>query len=629
MNQRHQPVPGNGATMALLANTFKDTMCEMMVQMSQENRAVLAEMLKALKPEETRSIRISDVYFPSFDPDKGTDVREWVDLITRTQAEYNLKDHEVRLKAAGVLKGRAQSWADDCLLRTTTWSEMREDMLQTFEPESRYFSDVLKFRRYSINDADSIPEYISNVWKMFKKIVKPNPTEQDAVEFVIGSIKEDDLRTELLNAKCLSVPELIAIAKTMRKRKLPSTHDRFQNKKVKSDDSRSDQSITCFVCGKQGHRARWCNQNAIARTRTEQHHQSIPSTSDANKNREKRSKECTYCSIPGHTYETCFKRLNAEKNINFCQVQNNDMKNGVVVEIGNKHFQAMFDSGADCSLVRESTALSLPGSRTNKTTYLKGIGPVPAISFSQVTSVCYINDMHLELDFHIVLDHELPADILIGRDILKIPGLKVTMSHSGVTMTRDEQHKTAANIWQLSSSSIDTDLKNKDEIDRLMTVLRKYEDYFREGHTPIELLTGKRGCVPPELLNLIDERNERIDPEMLKKSVLARMTEQATKDEARYNRGKAKVNRFEKGEYVLLKEPPRLGTKLSPKYDGPFEVRKVLPHDRYEIRKINGRGRARKVCHEQLRSAPKFGVQNDVAISAINKDVEASSSKDE
>lgn len=141
------------------------------------------------------------------------------------------------------------------------------------------------------------------------------------------------------------------------------------------------------------------------------------------------------------------------------------------------------------------------------------------------------------------------------------------------------------------------------------------------GHTPIELLTGKKGSVPPELLNLIDERNERIDPEMLKKAVLPRMTEQAEKDKTRYDKSKAKVKRFEKGEYVLLKEPPRLGTKLSQKYDGPFEIRKVLPYDRYEIRRINGRGRSRKVCHEQLRSAPKFGVQNDVAISAINKEI--------
>lgn len=36
---------------------------------------------------------------------------------------------------------------------------MKDDILQTFESESRYFSEVFKFRRYTIDEADSIPEY--------------------------------------------------------------------------------------------------------------------------------------------------------------------------------------------------------------------------------------------------------------------------------------------------------------------------------------------------------------------------------------------------------------------------------------------------------------------------------------
>ncbi|CAH2265780.1 jg7963 [Pararge aegeria aegeria] len=108
----------------------------------------------------------------------------------------------------------------------------------------------------------------------------------------------------------------------------------------------------------------------------------------------------------------------------------------------------------------------------------------------------------------------------------------------------------------------------------------------------------------------------------MRKVVLGRMAEQAEKDKIRYDSGKAKVKRFSKGEYVLLQEPPRLGTKLSPKFDGPYEVKKVLPHDRYEIRRSNQRGRSRKVCHEHLRSAPKFGVHSNVAVSAMNKNNE-------
>lgn len=361
-SQRQHQLPAAlpvNMAMAFMANTFKDTMCEMMAKMSEENQAAFSAMIKTFRPEELR-VRISDVYFPSFDPDKNMDVKEWVNLISRTQQEYKLKDHEVRLKAASVLKGRAQSWADECLLRTTTWTEMREDMLQTFEPESRYFSDVLKFRRYSIDDADSIPEYISNIWKMFKKIVKPNPTEQDAVEFVIGSISDDSLRTELLNSKSSTVPELIAIAKTIRKRKAPTAREQAgPYKKPKIENRKLDQGMTCFVCGKPGHRARWCDRNAIALARTEPN-QSAKTDVDNKK------KVCSYCSKPGHSYENCFKRLNAEKNVNLCQ-KGERVSNIIIVTVQDQQFEAMFDSGADCSLVKESIASKLPGLRKTKT----------------------------------------------------------------------------------------------------------------------------------------------------------------------------------------------------------------------------------------------------------------------
>lgn len=145
------------------------------------------------------------------------------------------------------------------------------------------------------------------------------------------------------------------------------------------------------------------------------------------------------------------------------------------------------------------------------------------------------------------------------------------------------------------------------------------------GKTPIELLTGKRGSVPPELIAIIDEENERVDPNALRLATQARMAEQSAIDKERFGRGKAKVKRYDKGEFVLVKEPPRLGTKLSQKFSGPYEILKILPNDRYVIKRISGRGRPRKVNHENLRNAPRFGIQNDMAVSALNRDIATTS----
>lgn len=516
-NQRQQPSASNSnaATMSLLANTFKDTMCELMLQMSQGNNAALAEIMNTLRSTNT-GMRISDVYFPTFDPDKGTDVREWVELITRTQKEYNLKDHEVRLKAAGVLKGRAQTWADDCLLRTTTWAEMKEDMLQTFEPETRYFSNVLQFKRYTVDDAATIPEYISNVWKMFKKIVKQGPSEQDAVEFVIGSITDDTLRTELLNSKSKTVPELIAISKAMRKRKIITSREHVPNKRSRQE---MDQGLNCYVCGKLGHRARWCRQNAVVtQSRSENN---LPSTSnEASRITGNRKKECSYCSIPGHTYEVCFKRLNAEKNVNLCQKGNRTTSNIIQIIIGEKTFNAMFDSGADCSLVKESVAAFFPGTRSTKSTHLKGIGPIPIISLNEVRSVCKICDIHIELDFHVVLDHEIPSDVIIGKDLLSIPGIEITLTKDSVAVTRKEQTagtEQLAGIWQISSSDIDTQVTCKDDMDNLLRIVNKYEKSFTDGVSGSRITTGELSIRLKNPDKIVSRRPYRLAPVERKK----------------------------------------------------------------------------------------------------------------
>ncbi|OWR48379.1 retroelement polyprotein [Danaus plexippus plexippus] len=123
--------------------------------------------------------------------------------------------------------------------------------------------------------------------------------------------------------------------------------------------------------------------------------------------------------------------------------------------------------------------------------------------------------------------------------------------------------------------------------------------------SPIKALTGRQCAVPAELLTLINEDEGIVNRNQLDDYITKKIDVRSTQDKLRFDKGKAKVKRFEKGEIVLFKTNPRNQIGLDLKYPDAYEIKKILPNDRYQIKRIVGRGRPKKVSHEQLRLAPK------------------------
>lgn len=88
------------------------------------------------------------------------------------------------------------------------------------------------------------------------------------------------------------------------------------------------------------------------------------------------------------------------------------------------------------------------------------------------------------------------------------------------------------------------------------------------------------------------------------------------KEKQRFDRNKARIRHFRRGDYVLIKNNPRNQTCLDLKFSDPYEVYRVLDNDRYLVKKVVGRGRPRKVAHDQLRPAPTPGQQPTVSAGA-------------
>lgn len=113
----------------------------------------------------------------------------------------------------------------------------------------------------------------------------------------------------------------------------------------------------------------------------------------------------------------------------------------ITITIGEKHLQAIFDSGAECSIIKESVAVALPGQRRPVVNYLKGIGRFPALSSTKLTIACVVDTISVELEFYVILDYEMSTDILVGMNLINDTDLSVIITSNGTKLI----HKTLTN----------------------------------------------------------------------------------------------------------------------------------------------------------------------------------------
>ncbi|XP_060806898.1 uncharacterized protein LOC132903245 [Amyelois transitella] len=130
-------------------------------------------------------------YLPPFDPDvRSHDIRDWCANVDETIATFNISPQEARMKAILQLKGRAKTWADIWSLQSTTWQQVKEDLIRTFGKEFRYADDVHKWRSYTSDQAASYAEYATTGWTLFRR-VRPEASDVEVIDALITVVEFD------------------------------------------------------------------------------------------------------------------------------------------------------------------------------------------------------------------------------------------------------------------------------------------------------------------------------------------------------------------------------------------------------------------------------------------------------
>lgn len=483
---RPQIYPHHGMQMEGIPPQFLMQMMETMQKMSE----------RLCAPPTEAKIRIKDVYLPSFDPDTHIGVREWCLHIDQAIEAYNLNNFDVRMKVCSLLKGRAKMWIDDWMVTTTTWEELRKNLITTFEPENRYSRDIIMFREHVYDTTKDIAEFLSRAWILWRRVTKDKLGDEHAVEAVIGCINDERLRIELLNARATTVPELISVATSIRKKRThPGSNSTTHNKRPRFSDNTASTS-SCRICKKTNHSTNDCKFKPS---------ESKPETSNKESTT---TSTCTYCKRSGHTYETCFKRERSlTSNVN-CVASNKLAP--INIKIGEKIMQAVFDSGAECSIIKETIAMTLPGQRKPVINYLKGIGQFPALSLTKLTTVCVVDTISVELEFYVLPDYEMSTDILVGMNLIHNTNLSMIITSNGTKLIYNTliNHVSSSSLF----NNLDCDLTNEEEVEQLRRLLNKYEHLFIRGYPKTRVNTGELEIRLKNPDKFVERRPYRLSP---------------------------------------------------------------------------------------------------------------------
>lgn len=499
--QQEQPqLTWSNTTMNSIPPQFIMQMMQVMQQMSERLNT----------PAETK-VRINDIYLPSFDPDNNVGVREWCQHIDKAIETYRLNDFDIRMKVGSLLKGRAKMWVDDWMVTTASWAELRNNLITTFEPENRYSRDIVRFREHVYDSSKDISEFLSRAWVLWRRITKDKLANEDAVEAVIGCVNDEKLRIELLNTRASTVPELISVASSIRttKRSNPNSNNMVTSKRPRFLNSTSTSS-SCRICKRSNHSTSDCYFKPTE-LKFEQRNNTKPETHNKEviPNQNNKSTLCSFCKIPGHTFETCFKRERSlSSNVNY--VAGSKLA-PIEIKIGVKNLSAVFDSGAECSLIRESIAAQLPGRRLQTANYLKGIGQFPVLSIATLITIGVIDDINVELQFHIVADYEMTTDILVGMNLINNTNLTMMVTSEGTRLTRQPNINHVQSVNPIFDK-IDCDLTNEEDIMKLRTLLNKYQHLFIRGYPKTRVNTGELEIRLKNPNKYVERRPYRLSP---------------------------------------------------------------------------------------------------------------------
>ncbi|KAI5754471.1 hypothetical protein M8J77_008825 [Diaphorina citri] len=451
---------------------------------NQQLHDLLQNLAMCLPSNSSRVIKL-----PKFEPEEN-DPKSWLQTVEACFYDYPCSGSNLIIALSTALTGTAARWLSRMTHPKLTWPEFKEafstEYIITQTPSSLISSQLST----SPKDEESYVSYATQMLGTLDSCFNSMTKQEISIALVLAQMEKFDKRIQHLS--CTS--DIRTREELLRELRFFS----FGKRKYSPQDSTlpdpkrskfSDRSLSsrpyCQHCRIPGHSIQDCRRkrSQVPSPHTSSSRRSAPSVKTPPIQPARRG-VCFVCHSKDHYADRCPKRQPTVSKtsesprgrfpahqVNQCVVN----PTGSLTHQGKQHC-FVFDSGSECSLLRSTIQNEFSGPVFKTPVILGGIAHARLTCNAQKVSEVIIDGISLNICFHIVPDHSISGNIIIGREILGM-GVKVNITANKCELRPCDLHisKSIAKRYNLeienvSHKGLDEVLPNLSDISETTSV---------------------------------------------------------------------------------------------------------------------------------------------------------------
>ncbi|KAH0820498.1 hypothetical protein GEV33_002293 [Tenebrio molitor] len=211
------------------------------------------------------------------------------------------------------------------------------------------------------------------------------------------------------------------------------------------------------------------------------------------------SRTCGYCHKSGHLIENCWAKQRADKDekprVNTLQKQplvRND-NNLTLVMIRGKPVHCLIDTGAECSLMTEKTALQVGSPLKPCATRLKGIGSTFVTAFASTEVLVETEEVSLELRMFVVRNCDLSYEAILGRNAVQYDDIGIVTDKTGARLVRMNALSKPKQVNVVSTGWIPPAISNLNGVEqaRFSSLMSRFQNMITSGNAVNKIQTAE------------------------------------------------------------------------------------------------------------------------------------------